>query len=212
MAGGHDVFEHFFGVAPEFGAAVGDVAIAGDDAIVSDAVAVPRGTLGETVEKHRLEAVDSGGELRFGRLFFFKFVPERAELAGLIDGEEAEDAIGGEGFALVLAGHRGGIVSKGVAGVDFDEVVKYHHFEDAQDVEVRDVGVLGEDDDAKAKRPGMFGVVFGSAALRVEGLAEDFLQPIALGDELNLADEAAGGGFGCIHGVRTGARAWVQIS
>lgn len=212
VAGGDDLLEHLFGVAPEFGAAVGDVAVAGDHAIVRDAVAVPSGAFGEAVEKHRLKAVDGGGEFGLGRFLGFKLVPKRAEFASLVGREQAEDAIGGFRFALVLTDHRGGVVGEGIAGVDFDEVVKDDHFEDAKNVEVGDVGVLGEDDDAEAERPGVLGVVFGAAALGVDGLPENLLQPIAFGDELNLADEPGGGRLGCIHGLRTGATARVQMA
>ncbi len=56
-----------------------------------------------------------------------------------------------------------------------------------EDVELAaDIRVLGEDDHAEAEMPGVLGVVFGAAALGVERLPEDFLQLIALGDELDL--------------------------
>ena len=43
--------------------------------------------------------------------------------------------------------------------------------------------------------PRVLGIVFRAAAPGVERLAEDFLQLITLGDELDLAREAFGGGF-----------------
>jgi hypothetical protein len=42
----------------------------------------------------------------------------------------------------------------------------------------------------------MLRVVLCPPALRVDGLAEDFLQLVALGDEIDLAREAKGGRFG----------------
>jgi hypothetical protein len=37
------------------------------------------------------------------------------------------------------------------------------HFQYAKDIEIGDVGMFGEDDDAETQVPGMLGVVFGAA-------------------------------------------------
>lgn len=196
MTGGDDVVEHLFGEVPELGAAIGDVPVARDDAIVGDAMAGPGGAVGAAVQKHGLEAIDGGGEFGFGGLSGFELIPECAELARLIFGQQAEDAVGGTRFAFVLIGHRGGVVGEGVAGVDFDEVVDDDHLQDAKDVEGRDVGVFGQDDHTKAEMPGVFGVVFVATAASVERLPEDLLQPVAFDDEFDLAFESQGGGLG----------------
>ena len=203
MAGVDEFLDQFLCVMPESDRAVGDVAVAGDDAVVGDAVFFPTAALHAAVEQHRLEAVAGGGEFGLGRFLRLEFVPQPAKLARLVGGQQAEDAVGGDRLALVLVDHRGVVVGERVAGVDFDEIVDDEHFQDVEDVEARPVGVLGEHDDAEAEMPRMLGVVLGAAALGVERLAEDFLQLVALGDEPDLADEAGGGGFGGTFGRRS---------
>ena len=75
------------------------------------------------------------------------------------------------------------------------------HFQDAQNVEVLHVGVFGEDDNAEAEVPRVFGVVFGATAPRVHRLAEDLLEPVAFGDEFDLLREAQGGRFRVDHEI-----------
>lgn len=53
--------------------------------------------------------------------------------------------------------------------------------------------MLREDHDAQAESPRVFGVVFGAATLRIDCLAENFLQLVALGDEGDLLGEALHG-------------------
>ena len=102
-------------------------------------------------------------------------------------------SLGGAGFTLVLVGHVFGVVGKGIAGVDFHEVVDEHHLEHAEHVERLVVGVLGEGDDHQGKMPRVFGAVFRPAALGHVGLAENFLQLVGFDDEAHLAFEAVGG-------------------
>lgn len=124
----------------------------------------------------------------------FEFIPEHAELVSLVGWQKSEDAIGREAFAGVLVNLTHGIVAKGVTGIDLHEVVNDDHFQNAQDVELGRVRVFGENDDAKAEVPGVFGVVFSAAALSVQGLPEDLFQFVALSDEFNLANKAIGAG------------------
>ena len=123
-----------------------------------------------------------------------EFVPEGAELSGLIGRQQAEDAGGGHGFARMLVGHVFRVVGEGVASVDLHEVVDQHHLQDVQDVERLVVGVLGEHDDHQREVPGMLGAVLGAAALGQDGLPEDLFQLVDLGDEGDLAAETFGGG------------------
>ena len=196
MAGGDGLAEQLLDGCPEDGGAIGDGSVTALGLFVGDVVLAPTAALGAGVEQHGLEAVAGVGEFRFGRGARFKLIPQGAELAGLIARQEAEDAVGGAGFAVVLVDHGGGVVGERVAGVDFNEVVNEPHFEDAQDIEVRDVCMLGEDHDAQAEGPRVFGVVFGAAAPRVDRLAENFLQLVALGDEGDLLGETLQGGVG----------------
>lgn len=186
MAGGDGIAQHLVDGGREPDRAIGDGRGAGLGLREADAVFSPTAALGAGVEKHRLKTVAGVSKFCFGCGAGFELVPERAEFAGLIDGEQTENAIGGAGFAVVLARHRGGVVGKGVAGVDFDEVVDEAHLQHAKHIEVRDIGVFGEDHDAEAKRPRVLGVIFGAAARNVDGLAEDFLQFITLSDEGDL--------------------------
>jgi hypothetical protein len=64
--------------------------------------------------------------------------------------------------------------------------VHNQHFQYVQQVERGDVGVLGQDDYAKAQVPRVLRVVFSASAGGVDRLAENFLQPITLRDELDL--------------------------
>ena len=48
------------------------------------------------VAKQRLQAIQGGGKAGFGRLGGFKFLPEGAHFPGLVGGQEAKDAPGGE--------------------------------------------------------------------------------------------------------------------
>ena len=187
---GHGVVDHPAGVIPERGRAVDDVLVARDDAVAGHAVFSPRGAFGQAIEQHGLEAIHGGGESSFRCGAFFKFVPECAEVRGLIVGEKTEDAIGGPRFALMLIGHAGGVVGKGVAGVDFHEVVDDHHFQDTQHIERLMIAVLGEDDDEQRQVPGVFGIVLLTTALCAECLAEYLLQFIDFGDETNLPGQA----------------------
>lgn len=196
MAGGDGFAEQLLDGCPEDGGAIGDGGVTALGLIVGDVVLAPTAAVRAGVEQHGLEAVAGVGEFRFGCGARFELIPEGAELAGLIVRQEAEDAVGGAGFAIVLVDHGGGVVGEGVAGVDFNKVMNETHFEDAQDVEVRDVCMLREDHDAQAESPRVFGVVFGAATLRVDCLAENFLQLVALGDEGDLLGEALHGGFG----------------
>lgn len=120
----------------------------------------------------------------------------------LVGRQKSEDAIGREGFAGVLVNLTHVIVAKGVTGIDLHEVVNDDHFQNAQDVELGRVRVFGENDDAKAEVPGVFGVVFSAAALSVQGLPEDLFQFVALSDKFNLANKAIGAGvFKIRHGA-----------
>lgn len=131
VAGGDGVADEGLGEIPEGGGAGGDVGVAGEDAVGGDTMALPGGALGVGVEQHGVEAVAGGGETGLGGGAGLELVPEGAELDGLVGGEEAEDAVGGEALAGVLINHAGGVVGEGVAGVDFDEVVDEEHFENA---------------------------------------------------------------------------------
>ncbi len=199
MTGGDGVAEELVDGGAERGGAFGDRRAAAAGLRVVDAVGAPTAALGAGVEEHGLETVAGVGEFRLGRGARFKLIPQCAEFAGLVGGEEAEDAVGGAGFAVVLVDDGGGVVGEGVAGVDFHEVVDEAHLEDAENVEVRDVGVFGEHHDAEAESPGVLGVVLGATALGVDRLAEDFLQLVALDDEGDLLGEALGGGGGSDH-------------
>lgn len=196
VTGGDGVAEELLDRFAEDGRAVGDRAATDTGLVVSDAMFAPAPAFGVGVEEHGLEAVAGVGKFRLGSGAGFELVPEGTELARLIGREEAEDAVGGADFAIVLCGGVDGVVGEGIAGVDFHEVMDEAHFEHAEDVEVGDVGVFGEDDDAEAEGPGVFGVVLGTTALRVDRLAEYFLQFVALGDEGNLLGETGGRVFG----------------
>ena len=189
VAGGDGVADEGLGEIPQGGGPGGDVGVAGEDAVGSDAVALPGGTLGVGVEQHGVEAVAGGGETGLRGGAGLELIPQGAKLDGLIGGKEAEDAVGGEALAGMLIYHASGVVGEGVAGVDFDEVVDEEHFENAQDVEGEGVGVFGEHDDHEAEVPGVLGVAFGAAAVEQVGLAEDFFEFIDLEDEGDLVAE-----------------------
>ena len=181
--------DHSLSVGPEIGAALGDMGVAGENAVGGDAVFFPRGAFGRAIQQHRVKAVHGGGEFSFGGLAGFKLIPERAELGGLTGRQEPQNAVSGEALARVLVSHVFRVVGERVAGVDFDEVVDDHHLERAEHVEVRDVGVLGEGDHQQTETPGVFGVVFGATADGVHRLPENIFELIDLDDEGDLARE-----------------------
>ena len=115
MAGGDGLAEQLLDGCPEDGGAIGDGSVTALGLFVGDVVLAPTAALGAGVEQHGLEAVAGVGEFRFGRGARFKLIPQGAELAGLIARQEAEDAVGGAGFAVVLVDHGGGVVGEGIA-------------------------------------------------------------------------------------------------
>ncbi len=194
VTGRDDLAQHLLGVAPEFRATVGDLMIACHHAIMRDAVTLPGRALRATVEQHGLKPIDGRGELGFGSRLRLELIPEGAKGTRLVRRQQAEDAGGRDGFAFVLVRHGRDIVGEGVAGIDFHEIVDDEHFQHAKDIEIGDVRMFRKDDDAETEVPGVLGVVFGSAALRVDRLAKNFLQFVALGNELDLMREALGSG------------------
>lgn len=100
-----------------------------------------------------MKAIHGGGEFSLGSLAGLKLIPERAKFGGLSGRQEAEDAIGGEALPGVLIGHIFRIVSKGVSGIDFDQIMNDYHLKYPEEIEVRDVGVLCEGDDEQAEPP-----------------------------------------------------------
>ena len=145
--------DHFLRVVPECGGTFGDVPIACEDAVARDPVAFPRAAFADEIEQHGLQAVEGVGELGFRRLAHFKFVPEGAEFGSLVGGEQGEYAVGGASLAFVLVGHAGGVVGESIADIYLDEIVKEHHFQNAEEVDVRHVAVLGENDDEEREVP-----------------------------------------------------------
>ena len=86
-------------------------------------------------------------------------------------------------------------------------VVNQHHFHHPEHVDGH-VAVFGERHHKQAQRPGMLGVVLRSAAVGVQRLPDDVLEPVALDEERHLASEAISGLHARILGqVRTFYRA-----
>lgn len=76
-------------------------------------------------------------------------------------------------FGFVLIGVQ--IVGKGVAGVDFDEVVDEQQLDRVGPVD-RAVGVFGEEQGHHGELPGMFCAVFAAVAADGGCAAEDLFQ------------------------------------
>ena len=70
----------------------------------------------------RLEAVERLGETGVGGFGGFEFIPERAQICGLIGGQEREDARGGGLFGVGDGGAVGIGIERRVARVDLDVV------------------------------------------------------------------------------------------
>jgi hypothetical protein len=66
------------------------------------------------------------------------------------------------------------------------------HLEHAQHVEIRRVGVFGEENDGEAQVPRVFRVIFRTATVDKFRLAKDFLQFIDLDHEGDLSTQAVG--------------------
>src|SRR4051812_9224929 len=96
------ILQHFFRVAPERIAAVGDMLITRDDAVVCYTMLVPSRALRAAVEQHRLKAIDRGGEFRLGGLFLLELVPQRAKFLRLIGREQTKDPFRRDGLAFML--------------------------------------------------------------------------------------------------------------
>ena len=79
------------------------------------------------VEQEPGEAVDRPGEAGLGARPVLEVVPHRAELGGLVGGQQAVDPLGRRLLAGLLRGPAGLVVDVRVAGVDLDEVVEHHH-------------------------------------------------------------------------------------
>lgn len=103
----------------------------------------PGAAVGRGVVQHRLEAIQGLGEFRVVAFGGLELQPQFAELAGLRLRQQAKDALGGEAFALGLAGMGRRDVERHIAGIDLDDVVDQQHFDDARHVD-RTGRVLGE--------------------------------------------------------------------
>ena len=111
--------------------------------------------------------------------------------ARLIGWQQAEDALGRGALLLGFQLARGGVVDKGVARVDLDQVVDQQHRDDPPDVDLGR-GVLREHQGHQRHVPGVFCIVFAPARLDDQRVAEDALRFVDLDDKLELAMQAVG--------------------
>ena len=153
MPFGDRVVDHLQGVGPESGGTGGDVLVAGDHPVVGHTVFLSGVTVGQAIQQHGVKAIAGGGKFGLGRRPGLELVPESAEFSILVGWEEAEDTVGGHGFAGMLVDHVFRVVGKGISRVDFDQIVDQYHFQHAQHVEGLVDRMFGQGDDHERKMP-----------------------------------------------------------
>jgi len=153
------------------------------------AIETPGAALRRQVLEKRLEAVDGVGEAGFGRLLRLEFFPEGTKPAAEIGREDAEEAVGGPALALGSRLGGFGIVSEGILGVDFHQVVRGQHFENMFEIERLD-GIFAQHHGSKDDVPGVLGGVFAARAVGEQRAAEDEFQFIGFGEKCGLPGQS----------------------
>lgn len=160
-------------------------------------VACPGAAADGHVLQHGLEPVEGPRELRVGGPPLGELVPQPAQAAVLVRGQQGEDAVGGRPLRGVLPGLLLSVgVGEQVPGVDLHQVVQQDHGHDTERV---DPGrrVVAEYRRHHGQVPRVLGRVLLAAEPGEDGLPEHPLEPADLGDEPHLLLEPLHGPAYC---------------
>ncbi len=113
------------------------------------------------VHQQSLKPVQSIRKARSGRLAFLEFIPQCANAASIVIGEQTEKPVSRSCLSFRFIEIRGRVECKRVAGIDLDYIVNQKHLYHPADVRTRR-RILGQRHSHRSKMPRMLCGIFES--------------------------------------------------